>query len=61
MPSDPLPPDPDSLAKWEKLPQNKPSKDSLPPATGGLRFAFGFVIILLILIVVVLLLQGNIR
>lgn len=37
MADEPLPPDPESVEKWQALPQNKPSKDALPPATGGLQ------------------------
>lgn len=37
MPSEPLPPDPESVEKWQAMPQNKPSKDALPPMTGGLQ------------------------
>jgi hypothetical protein len=61
MSSDPLPPDPDSLAKWQNLPHNKPSKDALPPATGGLRWAFGLLIILSLLLLIGLLAQNPIR
>lgn len=31
-----LPPDPAALEKWNRLPQNPPSKSALPPMTGGL-------------------------
>lgn len=58
MPSEPVRPDPESLAKWQELPQNQPSKEALPPMTGGLRLAFAFLIILAILLVVGLL-QGR--
>jgi hypothetical protein len=36
MPTDPLPPDPESVEKWKAMPQNKPSREALPPMTGGL-------------------------
>jgi hypothetical protein len=58
MPREPLDADLDSLAKWEKLPQNEPSRYALPPMTGGIRLAFAFLIILAILVVVGLL-QGR--
>ncbi|PJF40749.1 MAG: hypothetical protein CUN54_04010 [Phototrophicales bacterium] len=32
---DAMPSDPDALERWRKLPQNAPSKQALPPATGG--------------------------
>jgi hypothetical protein len=59
MPTDPLPPDPDSLAKWRELPQNQPSKDALPPATGGLRWTWALLFLLTALIIISLLLQGR--
>ncbi|MFN8449007.1 MAG: hypothetical protein U0521_10525 [Anaerolineae bacterium] len=60
MPTDPLPPDPESVEKWRSLPQNKPSRDALPPATGGLRLnralLVGFGILMLAAVVISLLL-----
>lgn len=56
MPAESLPPDPDSVEKWRRLPQNKPSRDALPPMTGGLRmsrallFGFGGLVLLALLI-----------
>ncbi len=55
MPGD-LPPDPESVEKWERLPQNKPSRDALPPLTGGwdmsraMLFGFGLLLLLAILV-----------
>jgi hypothetical protein len=54
-----LMPDPEALAKWRELPQNQPSKDALPPLTGGLQPAWLFVIILAVLLVFGLLAQGH--
>jgi hypothetical protein len=34
---EPLPPDEESVEKWRAMPQNKPSRDALPPMTGGLQ------------------------
>jgi len=59
MPREPLQPDPESLAKWQALPQNQPSKEALPPMTGGIRLALAFLVILTILLIVGLL-QGRI-
>jgi hypothetical protein len=56
--SEPLPPDPESLAKWQQLPQNKPSKGALPPMTGGIQLAATFLIILTVLLIIGLL-QGR--
>ncbi len=60
MPTDPLPPDPESVEKWRHLPQNKPSRQALPPMTGGLRMSralvFGFGIFVLLAAVISLLL-----
>lgn len=59
MPRDELPPDPDSLAQWERLPHNKPSKQALPPVAGGTRWVWGLLLILAALVVVGLLLQNG--
>ena len=62
MPAEPLPPDPESVEKWRNLPQNKPSKDALPPMTGGLRLSRALLVgggILLLLAVVLQLLAGR--
>ena len=40
MPRDELPYDPEALEEWRNLPQNKPSRQALPPAAGGTRFAW---------------------
>jgi len=53
-----LPPDPDALEAWEKLPKNTPSRQALPPMTGGTRWVWGLLIILAI-IVIFGLLQGR--
>ena len=58
MSLEPLPTDPESLAKWRELPQNKPSKEALPPMTGGAQLAANFFIILTILLIIGLL-QGR--
>jgi hypothetical protein len=57
MTNEPLKPDEDALAQWQKLPQNRPSKGALPPMTGGAGWARGMLILLVILILVALLLQ----
>ncbi len=53
-----LPPDPDAQAAWEKLPKNAPSRQALPPMTGGTRWVWGLLIILAIIIIFGLL-QGR--
>jgi hypothetical protein len=60
MPREQLPPDSDSVAKWEKLPRNQPSKWALPPVAGGGRWTLWLVLILAAVIVLALLLQGRI-
>jgi hypothetical protein len=40
MPREQLPPDPDAVEKWAKMPQNAPSPGALPPATGGTRWVW---------------------
>ncbi len=59
MPLVPLPPDPDSLEQWKQLPQNKPSREALPPVGGGARFAFGLLIAMAVLIILSLLFRGT--
>jgi hypothetical protein len=54
-----LPPAPDALAEWEKLPQNEPSNHALPPMTGGIRESIGLLIVFAALILLGLLLQGH--
>ena len=48
---DSLPPDPDSVEKWQQLPQNKPSPKALPPLMGGRQQLLVFLIVLFILLV----------
>ena len=59
MPTDPLPPDPDSLKQWQQMPQNRPSRDAHPPMTAGSRWAIGLLIIVGVLLILSLLLQGR--
>lgn len=59
MPRDPLPEDPDSLDRWEAMPRNQPSKDALPPMTGGTRLAVGLLILMAVLIILAVLLRGG--
>jgi hypothetical protein len=53
-----IPPDPDSLEQWKQLPQNTPSKDALPPMTGGLRWV-GWLLIIVAIVIIFGLLQGR--
>ncbi|PJF27920.1 MAG: hypothetical protein CUN53_02245 [Phototrophicales bacterium] len=48
-----LPPDPDSVEKWKSLPQNKPSRQALPPAAGGLGLSRVLLLGMLVLIIVI--------
>ncbi len=59
VPRDELPSDPDSLARWEELPHNEPSREALPPAAGGLRLARGLLFLLLLLVILGLLLNSG--
>lgn len=60
MPEDDrLRPDPDALAEWEKLPQNKPSREALPPLAGGGRWSAVLLVLIFILIIAALLLQSR--
>jgi len=45
----PIEPDPVSVENWERLPQNTPSRDALPPMTGEVRSALVLIILLLVL------------
>lgn len=58
MPTNSLPPDPDALDQWEKLPKNTPSHRALPPMAGGVRWGWWLLIILAI-VVIFGLLQGR--
>ncbi|MDZ4765242.1 MAG: hypothetical protein SGI73_11885 [Chloroflexota bacterium] len=49
-----LPPDPDSVEKWSQLPQNKPSRQALPPVAGGLLLTRTLLIGLFVVAVVVI-------
>ncbi|NDJ62486.1 MAG: hypothetical protein GYB67_15265 [Chloroflexi bacterium] len=53
---EPLPPDPESVEKWQNLPHNTPSKQALPPLFGGAqmtaRLTGAFLIVIVILTVV---------
>jgi hypothetical protein len=51
MMAEPLPPDPESVEKWQHLPQNKPSSKALPPLMGGRQTLALFLIIMFILLV----------
>jgi hypothetical protein len=57
MPDDELKPDPNALEEWKKLPQHEPSRQSLPPATGGMRWAWGLLIVLGLIALVAVLAQ----
>jgi hypothetical protein len=55
---EPLPHDPESLEKWQQMPSTPPSKQALPPATGGMRgLSVKLLIALLVFIILVGLLQ----
>jgi hypothetical protein len=56
-----LPPDPDSVEKWKQLPQNPPSKQALPPATGGMRWARWFLALLLAALIIAIILQSRVH
>lgn len=57
MPDDDLKPDPDALEKWRQMPQSDPSKDALPPATGGLNWAWGFILVLGAIVLIAIVVQ----
>ena len=59
MPRDKLPEDPESLEKWGGLPQNTPSKQALPPMTGGTKLAAALLLAMGVLIILALLFQGG--
>lgn len=58
MPREPLEEDHESLDAWSKLPQNKPSKEALPPAAGGTRLAWVLLLATGALIILALLSQA---
>ncbi len=51
-------PDSEALEAWDKLPKNMPSRQALPPMTGGTRWVWGLLIVLAIVIIFGLL-QGR--
>jgi len=53
-----LPEDPDALEKWKALPQNKPSKEALPPLPGGNRLLWGMIIAAGVIALIVILSRG---
>ncbi len=57
-----LPPDPEALEMWRQLPQNKPSRQALPPAAGGLGWSRaltgGLLFLILLLVLLGWLAQG---
>lgn len=55
----PLPPDEESLRKWEGMPKNAPSREALPPAVGGTRLAIGLLIVFALAIILALVFQGR--
>lgn len=52
-----LKPDPDALEKWQQMPQNQPSKDALPPASGGLNWAWGLIVLLGVIVMIAVVMQ----
>ena len=54
-----LPPDPDAQAAWDKLPKNTPSRDALPPMTGGNILWLWALLLIGALIIIFGLLQGR--
>lgn len=57
MPKEELPPDPNAVENWERLPHNKPSKDALPPMTGGFNSVKWLLILFAAAIIIGLLLE----
>ena len=61
MPNDnELPTDPKALEAWENMPKNAPSKDAMPPMTGGTRWLWGVMLIFGLLALIAFLLEANI-
>ncbi len=54
---DPLPPDATSVEKWRTMTHNKPSRDALPPATGGLGITWRLLIIFGVIAAILLILN----
>lgn len=56
-----LPPDPEAQAAWDKLPKNPPSRQALPPMTGGMHNRWLWALMVLMALIVIFgLLQGRI-
>jgi hypothetical protein len=45
-----LPPDSDAVEKWRNMPQNKPSREALPPLTGGSRWLTALMIVFIVML-----------
>jgi hypothetical protein len=60
---DPLHPNPTDLEAWQKLEHGAPSREALPPVSGGLHWLRPLLIVMLILgvIFMVMFLQGRIQ
>jgi hypothetical protein len=59
MPDDKLQPDADALEKWRNMPQNKPSRDALPPMMGGARWLNGLLILMALIALLLWLSQSR--
>lgn len=54
---DELPSDPEAEEQWRRLPQNKPSRQAMPPAAGGARWVWWLVGALALVMIIAWLLQ----
>jgi hypothetical protein len=56
---EPLQPDQDAVRAWDELPKGAPSRQALPPLTGGSRWLNALLIAGIIILLLVLLTQGR--
>ncbi len=56
---EPLQPDRDSVDAWNALPKGEPSRQALPPLTGGSRWLNALIFAGIIILLIVILTQGR--
>lgn len=55
----PLQPDQDSVKAWDALPKGTPSRQALPPLTGGSRWLNALIFAGILILLIVILTQGR--
>lgn len=58
MPDEKLEPDQEALDAWEKMPKGTPSKEAMPPLTGGMRWVTGLIVVFGLLAVIIFIVEA---